>query len=315
MKVLVLAALFMIASNGQAASTCLNLKKENNLKQLINFASETKPEFESQPDLSSMVVIDRTKSQYTQLNGIGIVTVPGENWYGTGFLVSPCHVLTNVHVVYNESEYEVKDPQDHRDLKIGKKIQFSVGQTDSTNYQFSNSNIDGKVVAVGKYNGFSSTTNRDWVVIKLSTPVGREVGYIKFFQMTLKNMNNRAVITAGYPGARTNYGANLKNIYGDLNCKMDGADIDGYVFHTCKTGRGSSGSPILALNPKDKKYYAIGMVKGHEGGTLTLNGVPAKQTEKTTNRNTAVSFDSGKAIGMVTDGDEIAQAIIANKCD
>lgn len=292
MKAVIFAAIMILAASVKA-STC---EDKNSIRNLSSDAEEIQNA--TTPDYRE--VIDRTTPEFKDLNGIGVVTHAHENGYGSGFLVSPCHVLTNLHVAFDD----VKNPKD------GQPVEFSVGQTGSAKKPFSNVMVPGKVVAYGGYRGLNNERNGDWAVIKLSKPVGNSVGFIKLYQMSFEAMKQRPVITAGFPGSKNNNGKDYSKLYGDLNCKMAGVSVYGYVAHTCQATAGQSGSPILAKAPNDGKFYAIAMVAGRKSAGNGMDRIVDQDKG-----NMAVSFDSGKLDGVISEGDKIVEAINANKCD
>ncbi|MGZ3745301.1 MAG: trypsin-like serine peptidase [Pseudobdellovibrionaceae bacterium] len=292
-------ALFLIASMMFAASVQASTREDKNNLRII---ASTAAEINDQTVKDERIVINRTKGDYKDLNGIGVVTLPHQKGWGSGFLVSPCLVLTNLHVLY-ETENS-KTPRS--------EAEFSVGQTGSAKNPFLKTLIPGKVVAKGDYKGkeHGESTNGDWAVIKLSQSVGNSVGYIKLYQMSLEAMNNRPVMTAGFPAAMMNDGKDFSQMYGDNKCKILGFSVFGYIFHTCQVTPGHSGGPLLATSPKDGKLYAIGMVGDGAPGSTGMD-----RSEDPDKANIAVAFDSGKEFGVVSDGDKIVAAIKANKCD
>jgi hypothetical protein len=240
------------------------------------------------------VVLDRTVPEYRQLNAIGVVTPIKMESYGTGFLVDMCHVLTNHHVVFEEAS----------DARLGYQTKFSVGQTTDKKAQFRHVLVNGAVIAFGNYDGSNASENADWVIIELDQSLGKSVGFITIYQMTLQKMFGRSVITAGFPGNRTRNGADLSNLYGDLNCKIFGTGLYGNSYHTCQTTHGQSGSPILAKG-NDGKYYAIAIADRRFDMT---------RSQDSNIGNIGVSLDSGLNVDVVSDGDKIVAALKANPC-
>ncbi len=295
MKTIILTTLMVLTvSTVHAAKDC-GATKQNAIRELSSAAEE----IEAQTAKDERVEIDRTAPEYKALNAIGVVIPADMTSYGSGFLVDSCHVLTNNHVVFKKGQAQ----------KNGAKVTFSVGQTGSKEKPFTHALIDGKVIAHGEYEHTLNSANNDWAIIRLSKSVGKEIDTIPFFQMDVKHMKGRQVITAGYPGSRTQNGKDLSAMYGDKNCKIIGMSIYGYVQHTCQVTPGQSGSPALALNKDNGKYYAIGMV----GGDADFDGLD--RSEESKKANIAVSFDSGKSDGVVSQGDLIASALKSDKCD
>lgn len=246
--------------------------------------------------IDARVFVDRNLLEYKALDSIGIVKSEGKKFYGTGFLVDDCHVLTNNHVVFEDEKF----------AKNGMVVNFSVGQTDSTEIYFSKSNIAGKVVAHGNFEMTRNSQNGDWALINLYESVGKVVGYIPMYQMDMTKMKGRKVITAGFPGDRTNDGKDFSKIYADINCKIIGASLFGYSLHTCQANGGQSGSPLLAKG-NDGKYYAIAMISGNKGFDMSRSEDPDRA-------NVAVSFTSLRVDSFKSEGDKIVDAINADPC-
>lgn len=291
MKTIILIAITILTTSAKAYN-CANSKKSD-FVQLSAAAHEIQDKA-AEGDLRQEV--DRSTGEFKQLNGIGIISVDGKKYDGSGFLVSPCHVLTNIHVVF-----------DQQPAVKGKNVFFSVGQTGSATQPFLKTNVSGLVVAHGTSDDSISS---DWVVIKLSKPVGNDVRYVPMYQMDSAQMVKHHVITAGFPADLATRDNNLSKMYGDLDCKVIGMNGFGHISHTCQTTGGQSGSPMVIKSPKDGKYYAIGMATAKHHGSSGL--------EKTADPNeatTAVNFESGKRYGVTSEGDMIVAAINANKCD
>ncbi|MGZ8943542.1 MAG: trypsin-like serine peptidase [Methylobacter sp.] len=245
--------------------------------------------------------ISRDNPEYQQLNAIGMISFNGK-YQGSGFLVSPCLVLTNIHVAYSKNE----------SLKSGKTVQFSVGQTGSFSQAFKHEKINSQVVEHGTYDRSEQDTNSDWALVKLSQKI-TDINFIKLYQMPSSASYNHKIITAGFPSNRAAE-SNYSKMYGDIDCKIIGTSGWGYILHTCQTTGGQSGSPILAKG-KDGLYYALGMVGGNRRNE---QGVPQSGLEKSEDPNQAhraLSFESGKPYNIIVQGDEIKSAISKYNCD
>jgi V8-like Glu-specific endopeptidase len=295
MKTMMIATLMVLtATSAQAAVKDCAAASKNTLRLLSSAAEE----IQSQTSVDQRIDLNRNSPEYKQLNAIGVVTVPSVKAFGTGFLVDACHVVTNKHVVFGKTGTP----------KTGAKVAFSAGETGDKNKPFVESMVDGKVIAHGKFDGTVSSENSDWVVVKLSKSIGDKLGYIPLYQMDFKKMVGRPVSTAGFPGSKTQNGKDFSKIYGDLNCKITATSIYGFMFHTCQATPGQSGSPVVSKG-NDGKYYAIAMISGDmDSSSLDRSEDPEKA-------NMAVSFDSGKADNVVSEGDKIVQAIKSDKCD
>lgn len=290
MKTTILTTLMILTVSTVHAKNC-----GTEISQLRGLSSAA-AEIRAQAVKDERIVIDRTSAEFKQLNAIGAVTPLDMKSFGSGFMVDSCHVLTNHHVVFEKASQ----------AKLGTNIKFSVGQTNLKGKQFSHLLMEGKIIAFGDYDGTNISENADWAIIKLSKPVGEDVGSIPIYQMDIKQMAGQKIITGGYPGNRTNEGADLSRIYGDLNCKIVATGIVGNSYHTCQTSDGQSGSPLLAKSPKDGKYYAIAMADRRLDMT---------RSEDPNIANIAVNFTSGKKYDVISDGDKIMAALKADKCE
>jgi V8-like Glu-specific endopeptidase len=291
MKTMMIATLMVLtATSAQAAVKDCAAASKNTL-QLLSSAAE---EIQAQTANDTRVLVDRNSAEFKQLNGVGVVVGASKKFYGTGFLVDACHVLTNHHVAFEKS----------RNGKIGAPVTFSVGK--GAGKQFAQS-VKGKVIANGNFDGTKEAVNSDWAVIRLEKAVGKEVGYVPMYQMEISKMADKAVITAGFPGDKTQNGKDFSQFYGDTNCKINGTSVYGYSLHTCQVTGGQSGSPVMAKG-NDGKFYAIAMISGN-------NGFDLEKSENPDKANLAASFASGKSVNVESEGDKIISALNADKCE
>lgn len=297
MKTMILTTLMMLTvSTVHASKYCSGNNAFAGKDAFKNLASSVNAITKKTKETDKRVEIDRTAPEFKALNAIGVVQAEGQSFFGSGFLISPCHVLTNKHVAY-------ANPQE---AEVGANVRFSVGQSSTS--QFSDADIAGKVIALGNYDNNDATRNGDWVVVKLSKSIGNKVGYLPYTQVKDPNkLVNRPVLTVGFPGNRTNGGKDFSKIYGDLNCKITNMNALEFLNHTCQNTGGQSGSPILAKD-SNGKYYAIGMISGDNGFGMAGSENPNKA-------NMAVNFLSGADLGTQTQGDKIAAAIAGDKCE
>ncbi|HPI40726.1 MAG TPA: trypsin-like peptidase domain-containing protein [Pseudobdellovibrionaceae bacterium] len=276
----------------------LNILKESR-NEIVRYSSEGASEITD----DRRVAIDRTSEEFKQLNAIGLVTHTKQKFSGTGFMVSPCLMLTNNHVAFDDPDKEI--PQ------IGKEVMFSVGQTGSKNNPFQYIKVKGKVINFNsKYKNASEATSSDWALVKMNkikdengtnVNLGNKVGYLEIEQIPqneLLKMNG--LITAGFPGEKIKN--DLSKAYADLNCKVTSSAGFGQVFHSCQTTPGQSGSPILG-KADDGKYYVLSMVSG------------LVRSSGRTSSNLSVVFESGENYNFESNGDKIISTIDSNKCD
>jgi V8-like Glu-specific endopeptidase len=106
--------------------------------------------------------------------------------YGSAVLLSPCHVITNRHVVTNKGT---------REVSAGHQMFFNVGQAscDSQNH-FREQNRSARLVAMGSD---EDTTVADWAILKLDQP--SQVQFVP--KMTDKaTIRGERLVMVGYPG-------------------------------------------------------------------------------------------------------------------
>lgn len=274
----------------------ISLKAHAQFRPLFNLTSST-------DKIDQRTIIDRSSEHFKELNAIGGVSRDANQIIGTGFLISPCHVLTNIHVAFI-------DPLQARD---GSLVYFSVGQTGSLMRPFKENNISGEVVAHGKYDGTYLTANEDWVVVRLSKPVGKSFGYFPLMQGSASAVENLSVLTAGFPAVKTEQ-QGFANIWADLQCHILGVTIYGYASHTCQTSGGQSGSPILTKG-MDGRLYAAGMIQGVHGSHPMRGLDRSKEIE---NANISVSFYLGansQSTASTSSGERIKTALESYKCN
>lgn len=284
---LILTSIMITSTPALANENCAN--DASSLKEIASAAAE----ISTTAVRDYREVVNRKSSEFSQLNAIGIVSKNGKSFDGTGFMVSECVMLTNKHVVNKDRE----------SIRHGEEVTFKVGQSGSKSAPFTHSS-KGRVIAFGSEN----TRAYDWALVKLDKSIGKEVGHIQIYQMEDRDHMRKAIVTAGFPYDKTSRGTNFSNIYGDLDCKSQGAGSEGEFVHTCQTTGGQSGSPLLMKSAKNGKYYAIGMVQGVFGSGMDRgNSIESY--------NTGVSFASGKKNNLVTSADEIVEALSKTTCD
>ena len=198
-----------------------------------------------------------------QLETVEPVTEAGKQGagVGTGFLISPCYALSAGHVVSgNRFLISPSDPGINRsDFETKYKMKFFIGV--GVHLPFAT-----MVYAVPQEWGFASYEYEDWVLLRLSSCVGRRLGWMELdpnydFR---EHPNERPVFLASYPGDKTDPGgSNLgksmhfsKGIVLPLPVKFqshktnDGTGQDGMIaYRIGYSSPGSSGGPIMV---KDK---------------------------------------------------------------
>lgn len=107
------------------------------------------------------------------LAGVGMIRVPGpKGGIGTGFLVSPCHVLTNFHVAF------AADPK-HPSAAVKVDFYYGQGRDDGYAAHIRASPVDHPELGVhgwGKQDPFDLSD--DWALLRLESCIGARLGYM-----------------------------------------------------------------------------------------------------------------------------------------
>ncbi len=201
--------------------------------------------------------IGEARTPGTPMGAIGMVLRLGADGsaLGTGFLVSPCHVLTAAHVVAEADG-----------IKADQVLLFFAG-TGELGPEYKEAHSFGALsparpLVWGESHDFDSgsTADRrdawkkagwdDWALLKLDRCLGDEgFGYLKLLPLTtsefIESGGARPVISAGLPADHDN-----DTLTVDPACTMMGqVDSTGWQ-HDCTTMPGNSGGPILAARPE-----------------------------------------------------------------
>jgi V8-like Glu-specific endopeptidase len=244
------------------------------------------------------VVVDRldpkrnpNQRDDTFLNAVGVVWPYGVDKTGagysastgvhaaTGFLIDRCHVLTNMHVVYDDAVV-VEPPLPH-------PVAFAVGQTASDRdrgallgLQFL---LPGVVVAHGAaliLDGLVHNPADDWAVIRLASNADSTIT-----PMTIEAVDEAqlprhlALSSAGYPSDhRTGRGDGfkLKDLWrseGEVVEVTPVSSTAALVQTTIQTTPGNSGGPIFG-DFNGHPHVVIGIVQSIRG-----NGIDASESE------------------------------------
>lgn len=238
---------------GTFAHACLDsaLASEDVL-DLSKFSTELEAAFSSgKCDLRKEVVIPTNENDpMWNLNAIGKVTRVGTGYgvpesdatfeartrieenkaFGTGTMISPCHMITNHHVVSQTEN------------AMGKQVNFSYGST-GKDFKFRKT---GTVIDAGAY--LEGGIEKDWVIVKLDKPVlGKKVPFIipDFRDPRKTGFYNTVNLFVGTPGSRS-VNENQFKLYG-AKAKATGSQFD--MSAKVDMTPGNSGTLALALNP------------------------------------------------------------------
>jgi V8-like Glu-specific endopeptidase len=199
--------------------------------------------------------------------------VTGGHRYGTGFMVSKCHLLSAKHIL-----------SDRRSV-IGRKVTFEVrlrpGETVSS---------EGTVIADGGFDIGDLRTNPkldardDWVLIRLEECLGQRLGYLSLADHDTLT-TNELLRSAGYPRG------SLGHLVIDPSCRVHFQTAAEWL-HDCATLPGSSGGPIFRhhVTGGKERLDVLGMQTGGADGHI-----PQLSTSRGANAATKSSYLS-KAI-------------------
>ena len=224
---------------------------------------------------------------YSFLNAVGAVWPYGINKSAagydaatghdaaTGFLIDPCHVLTNMHAVYTDEV--VMDPS------IGRSVAFAVGQTegdkDKGALQGLRFLLQGVVIAHGDtiiVDHRARNPADDWAVIQLAATVdsvaAMTIGAVDVAQLS----THTRLSAAGYPTDHRQLrgdGFKLKDLWGSDGEVVGVVSVSttrAFIQTTIQTTPGNSGGPIYG-DFNGQKHIVIGMVQSIRGNGIDVS--------------------------------------------
>lgn len=184
----------------------------------------------------------------------------------TGTLVAERIVLTSAHCLYNFPRKAWIPPQSivfragfQRDshLAVSRAKSFILNVTEDSNSR-----------------DFRSPPTRDWALLVLENPIGRDVGFLNVSKIEPNAPEPSDFRLAGYSGLRPN----VLSIASD--CGQPLANLPSFFLQRCSAMRGDSGAPLLVF--KDGQYTVAGVfsaVVSWEDGFASLS-VSASQFSK-----------------------------------
>jgi V8-like Glu-specific endopeptidase len=158
---------------------------------------------------------------------------------GTGFLVSPCHVLTNYHAVYG------LDPEGARSDRAY-RVNFVVGDGPLQR------TVSGSPVFAGRFN---NRVEHDWALVKLDECIGAEpeFGWMELRAQTPESMAGLQVALAAFPADRPR-----DRLWLQPSCQVHAMQPgSNKVLHDCAVVVGASGGPIIDPYQRTPQVVAI----------------------------------------------------------
>jgi V8-like Glu-specific endopeptidase len=211
-------------------------------------------------------------------SGSGYAASTGDR-AATGFLIDRCHVLTNMHAVY-DAAVVVDPPLPH-------PVAFAVGQTESDRdrgaLQGLKFLLPGMVIARGDaliIDGVVHNPADDWAVIRLASNADSTI-----IPMTIEAVDEAqlqkyfALSLAGYPSdhrTRRGDGFKLKDLWrseGEVVGVTPVSSTAALIQTTIQTTPGNSGGPIFG-DFNGHQHVVIGIVQSIRG-----NGIDVSETE------------------------------------
>lgn len=140
---------------------------------------------------------------------------------GTAFMVSPCHVLTNRHVVFGDAQASLN----------GYSTTFSIGN-DGTGKP--THVVDAAPVIIPD----DTEIGHDWTLLLLKSCLSDEkIGWMKLGNMEA----SQKVVSAGFPGDRN-------GLTSSKSCEVHTEMLNFLFSHDCATRPGNSGSPLFTVD-------------------------------------------------------------------
>lgn len=161
---------------------------------------------------------------------------------GTGFLVSPCYVLTNYHAVFG---LDYDGPDQGRVYSAT----FSVGVDPDYAFRWQ---VRGTPV---RWGAFNKRKEHDWALVKLEGCVGGQVdiGWLETAPEPGQAMQGLAVALAGYPADKS-----ADSLWAQTACRIEGLQPGtAKVLHGCSVHSGASGAPLIELGRGAPAVVAI----------------------------------------------------------
>jgi len=214
------------------------------------------------------VLVDLMAGKEAYLDSVVIVWPSASNprnW-GSGFLISKCHVMTSHHVVFDQDKDE--------EMRIGKQVVIGLGQTNAPPWKSEIAygtvvGFDPKVRRINEIEKVEYSAGRDWAVVKLNKDkFGKYPGdKLKPFCLgeidkaaKLNEVKTIAVRSIGHPADKLLSTGKLQ-LWQDTECKVVSAS-GGIWDTTCQFRSGMSGGPVATLetSPEGGCWKPLGVI-------------------------------------------------------
>lgn len=162
-----------------------------------------------------------------------------QNFESTGFLVSPCLIMTSYHSVFGNS----RNPN-AKDFSVTFHANRSVKATP---------------IAWGPRES-SGLPADDWTLLSVEANncLGKEVGWLQFPKVSIHDLPAKKLMTAGYPGRKTD-DKNPDQLWIHRGCSAYPSgnipQAAGTILNDCALSPGQSGSPIFYEGEGGQLFY------------------------------------------------------------
>jgi hypothetical protein len=186
---------------------------------------------------------------------------------GTGFLISPCHALTNRHFLADALVDGRFVPQS---IRVGGgfegrgRTSRPTVETGAVPIAWGDSNTR---IGVG---GPRQDWAGDWALLKLDWSIGDRIGYLAPSILGPAQAERLVLETAGFPEDRyieMGGDAVQPTLHANLACRIDEAQPERWRSFECRGSPGASGSPGI-VRGDDGRYRAVAMLSGGDARSL-----------------------------------------------
>jgi hypothetical protein len=171
---------------------------------------------------------------------------------GTGFMISPCLMMTNFHTVFGDAKTEPAAGEPHF-------VRFDVGAEPGRKFR---RRARAEVLAWGD---FAHTEEGDWAIARVEGCPGADpqIGWLRTARDAAPALAGAQVAMAGFAGE---LGERRLSVQGA--CRIHDVTAQG-LAHDCASTGGASGAPLMVM--QDGRPTAVGLASGadwHVDGVL-----------------------------------------------